>query len=480
MKQQPVLFVLILGSFISVYNVCSMNVGIPAFIEIFDSNLGTAQWLMTGFTLTTGVITPLSGYLGNRYSNKHMFLVSLAGLMISSVLCALSWSMYSLITFRMLQGIFCGIIQPVTLTIIFQVIPYQQRSVAISLWSASSILGPALAPTISGWLLEHNWHLMFLVLIPLCILTLLLGWRMIPKDSLRVTGRLDRIGLAYAVCGSLSFLLYFGNLHLWGFWSYRSLAVLSIGIISSLLFIRHELRIKEPLLQLRLFRNRIFIASILVSSILIIGLYSGIFFIPLYLQEIQRMTPLEVGLLLLLPSLTSGVATLLAGHLYPRIGAFRLVIAGAVLIVLASWQFSFLRISTSLVYVAVWMSVRYIGIGLSMTPAMNAGMHAVSAEWYGHASALINWLRQIFGALALGLFASLFNTRINIHTAALQQSAEADNAEWIHLTAYTLSIDDSFLFAAILVLISVPLALLLRERRKDQAEDPALTAPARI
>lgn len=457
------LFVLILGSFISVYNVCSLNVGIPAFIEIFDSKLGTAQWLMTGFTLTTGVITPLSGYLGDRFSNKHVFLVSIAGLMLSSVLCALSWSMYSLIAFRMVQGIFCGIIPPVTLTIIFQVIPEHQRSVAISLWSASSILGPALAPTISGWLLEYNWHLMFLVLIPVCILTLVMGWRMIPKDGLREAVRLDRIGLAYAGCGSFFLLFYFGNIHVWGFWSYRSWGVLIIGIVSSLLFIRHEMRIKEPLLQLRLFRHRIFIASILVSSILIIGLYSGIFFIPLYLQEIHRMSPFEVGLLLLLPSLTSGVATLFAGSLYPRIGAFRLIIAGAILIVLASWQFSYLELNTSSAYVAIWMSVRYIGIGLSMTPAMNAGMHAVPAEWYGHASALINWLRQIFGALALGLFTSLFSIRMNLHTTALQQSSVAESAEWIHSTAYTLSIDDSFVFAALLVLFSVPLALLLRE-----------------
>src|SRR5690606_35500583 len=117
----------------------------------------------------------------------------------------------------------------------------------------------------------------------------------------------------------------------------------------------------------------------------------------------------------------------------------------------------------SLAYVAFWMAVRYIGIGLSMTPAMNAGMHGASAEWYSHASALINWLRQIFGALALGLFTSLFYARQNLHITVLQQSAATPSAEWIRLSAYTLGIDDSFVVAALLVLLSLPLALLLRE-----------------
>ncbi|GIP59248.1 DHA2 family efflux MFS transporter permease subunit [Paenibacillus sp. FSL W8-0186] len=483
MRQKPVLYVLILGSFISVYNTCSMNVGLPAFIDIFDSDLATVQWLMTGFTLATGVIIPLSGYLGDRFSHKQVFLYSIAGLMASSALCAVSWSIYSLIAFRILQGVFCGIIQPVTLTIIFQAIPKQQRNVALSFWSASSILGPALAPTISGWLLGHNWHWMFLVLVPVSILTLWMGVKWIPRDPPSASGPLDRLGLMYAVCGSLALLLYFGNIHQWGLWSYRSAFVLILGLASSLLFVRHELRVKAPLLHLRLFRSRIFMSSILVSAILIIGLYSGIYFVPLYLQEIHRMSPFEVGLLLLLPSLSSGAATLLAGALYPRIGAFRLVIAGAVLIVLASWQFSFLALDTNLAYVAFWMAVRYIGIGLSMTPAMNAGMHAAAAEWYSHASALINWLRQIFGALALGLFTSLFYARQNLHITVLQQSAATPSAEWIRLSAYTLGIDDSFVVAALLVLLSLPLALLLRERRRDKEgresrEEPTLTTPA--
>lgn len=446
-----------------------MNVGMPNFIRVFNSNLATVQWLMTGFTLATGVITPICSYMGAKFSNKYVFLFSIGGLFLSSVLCSLSWNIYSLIVFRMLQGVFCGIIQPVTLTLIFQVIPKHKQSMAMSLWSASTILGPALAPTVSGWLMEYHWQWMFLVLIPICLVTLYLGWRMIPYYRTNSGERLDRLGLLYAMSGSLSLLFFFGKVHEWGWTSWRSGIFIAIGAGSLLLFVRHELAKSNsaPLLQLRLFKNRIFSASIFVSAVLIVGLYSGIFFIPLYLQEIHHMTPLQVGMFLLLPSLMLGAATLFAGHWYDRIGPLPLVMAGGIMVVLASWQFSYLSPDTDSLYIAVWMSVRYIGVGLSMTPAMNAGMRAVPPEFYGDASSLINWLRQIFGALALGLFTSIFYTRMESHTSALQQDAPLESASWIYQVAYTLSIDDAFLFAAIISFMGLPLTLLLRNRLPD-------------
>jgi hypothetical protein len=285
---------------------------------------------------------------------------------------------------------------------------------------------------------------------------------------------MDGIGLLYAVTGSLALLFFFANMHAWGWSSPVSLLLITVGIGSFLLFIRHQLCIASPLLQLRLFQNRIFTVSIALSALLIVALYSGIYFIPLYLQEIHRMTPYHVGLLLLMPALTLGAATLAAGRLYERIGPLYPVLAGVFLIVIASWKFSLIAPDTGYLYIELWMAVRYIGIGLSLTPAMNAGMQAAPAELYAHASALINWLRQIFGALALGLFTSLFYTRLSVHTSNLLESSESEGPQWIHAAAYTSSIDDTFMVACFVALANIPLALLLRRRSKrfqtDQTE----------
>lgn len=458
------LMTLVIGSFIGIYHVVSLNVALPGFMTIFGAELSTVQWLVTGFTLATGIIAPLSGYFGDKWSNKTLFLASLAGLTISSVLCALAWNIYVLIAFRILQGIFCGLIQPVSLTMLYQTVPAEKRSLAVSLWSASGILGPALAPTVSGWLQGYNWHWMFVVMLPLSLATMWYGWRHLPGGGQALRRKADWTGIVLAVVGSLALLLLFGKVHAWGWNSPLAIGCLSVGLGAAAAFVWHELRTSEPLLQLRLFRLRMFTASLGASVVLIIGLYSGIYFIPLYLQQIHAMTSLEVGLLLLPPAMCLGVSTLLSGKLYARSGPVPLVVAGAVLLAWASWQFSRLTPDTPESYVMLWMSVRYVGVGLSMTPAMNAGMGAVSRELAGDASALINWLRQVFGALGLGLFTSLFYARFAAHERELAESANGWSAERAHDAAYTMGINDAFLVAGWFGVAAIPLALLLAKR----------------
>lgn len=130
-KHSFILTALVIGSFISIYQSVSLNVALPGFMDLFHTNLNTVQWLMTGFILATGIIAPLCGYLGNRFGTRDLFLFSVAGLMVSSLLCAFAWNIGSLIVFRTVQGVFCGIIQPVTLTIIYQMIPEHKRSMAL-------------------------------------------------------------------------------------------------------------------------------------------------------------------------------------------------------------------------------------------------------------------------------------------------------------------------------------------------------------
>ena len=138
-KHSFIITALVIASFISIYQTVSLNVALPGFMDIFNTDLSTVQWLMTGFTLATGIIAPLSGYLGNRFGTRELFLFSIAGLMITSLLCAFAWDIGSLIGFRILQGIFCGIMQPVTLTIIYQMLPVQKQTFALGLWSASTV-----------------------------------------------------------------------------------------------------------------------------------------------------------------------------------------------------------------------------------------------------------------------------------------------------------------------------------------------------
>ena len=170
------------------------------------------------------------------------------------------------------------------------------------------------------------------------------------------------------------------------------------------------------------------------------------------------MTSFEVAILFIGPALVLAGASFLSGILYDKIGPMPLVGGGALLLAVASYAFSKLSADTSIVYVGVWMAVRYAAIGLSMTPAMNAGMSAVDRSSAGDASALINWMRQLFGALGLGLFTALFYSRM------------AERADEAHADAYSHSIDDVFLTATLVALLAVPISLWLRNRTRRQRQ----------
>ncbi|WP_312890947.1 DHA2 family efflux MFS transporter permease subunit [Paenibacillus endophyticus] len=373
------------------------------------------------------------------------------------MLCAFSWNIYALIAFRILQGVFCGLIQPVSLALIYRTVPADKQPLAVSVWSFSTILGTALAPSVSGWLQGYDWHYIFLVTVPVGILALVIGSRILPANSVDKETKLDRLGLALAASGSLSLLLLFGNIYAWGWQSAAFWVCLTVGVGSAVWFVIHQLRAKTPLLQLRLFRNRTFTISLVVSLILSVALYSGVYFVPLYLSEIHGLSSFHIGLLFLPGAACLTCATFFSGRYYHKFGPAVLAIIGTSILIVTTFLFSRMQVSTSLLAIMIIIAIRNTGTGLALTPVTNAGMMAIPKEYSGHASALINWLRQIFSAMALGLFTSLFYARLAIHQEQLGKN------DTVYPSAYTLSINDAFLFSAIIIMSALPLALLLRK-----------------
>ncbi|MWV44513.1 DHA2 family efflux MFS transporter permease subunit [Paenibacillus sp. HJL G12] len=476
----PILATLFLGSFVGMYHVVSLNVSMPGFIGIFHTELSTVQWIITGFSLACGIIAPISGYVSDRFGGKRIFLFLLLGITVSSLLCALSWNIYALIGFRILQGLFCGLTQPISLAMIYQVLPRAKQPFAVSVWSFSTVLGTAIGPSLSGWLQQHDWHLIFLVTVPVGIAAWVAALLLLPTDLIRERRRLDMAGFALAASGSMALLLLFGNMHQWGPNSPLTWISAAAGGLCALFFIIHELRTETPLLNLRLFRNPVFAVSLGVSLILSFALYSGVYFIPLFLEEVQGLSSFQVGLLFLPAAACLTLATFLSGKLYPSWGPATLIAAGSLILLVTTFHFSGLRADTTLLSVLIWMSIRNVGTGLALTPATSAAMAAVADHESGHASALINWLRQVFSSVSIGLFTSFFYARMHVHETGLT-GAEASGREsgLLHLTAYTKSIDDAFLFASAGVALAIPLALLLRSKRmrhrtEDRSSHPAV------
>ncbi|WP_317979971.1 DHA2 family efflux MFS transporter permease subunit [Paenibacillus glycanilyticus] len=457
----PVLTAIFIGSFVGMYHVVSLNVSLPGFIRIFGTELQTVQWMMTGFTLASGIVVPITGYAMERFGCKRLFLFAIGGITVSSFLCALSWNVGALIAFRIVQGLFCGLIQPVSLALIYRTIRPEKQSFSLSVWSFSTVLGTAIGPSLSGWLQSFDWHLIFLVTVPVGFVAWIVGAIVIPKDSANGLARLDWPGLLLATGGSLALLLLFGNMTVWGWNSLLTWTMLLVGACSFALFIWQARRSEHPLLQLRLLLNPRFSLSLTASLILSFGLYSVVYFMPLLLVEMKGLSPFRVGLLFLPAAACLTAATFAAGKWYRKAGPAKLIMIGCAILVVSTYYFSQMPPETSLIAIIVWLAIRNIGTGLASTPTTNASMSSVPEEWIGHASALLNWLRQVFSAMALGLCTSLFYSRLSVHLADSGGGEEGTKA---YSLAYMHSIHDVFFVSSIIVACAIPIALLLGRR----------------
>lgn len=463
----PVMTAIFFGSFVAILSISSVSIALPVFSEHFVSPISTVQWTLTGFMLSTGTIAPVTGYLSSRFGIKRLYVLALIGFVLASLLCASAWNIGSLIGFRFLQGAFSGMIMPVTMTIIFQTFARDRQPFALSLWSLSAMLGPAIGPTLGGWLVETlNWRWLFLINLPVGLLAIIAVIRLLPANRIEGRRKFDAFGLLTVITGSLALLLAFSEGHNWGWTSGRILGLFAAGAVLIALFIRSELRTKEPLLEVRVLRHGTFSLTLVIYCLITASLYSGTFLTPLFLQTVQHASALDSGLVLLPASLLMAAMMPVTGKLITRIDTRWLVLGGTVLITVGTWFMGRLTPDTARSYIMIWMSVRNLGIALASTPVNNAGMRVIPRALSGHASATSNWVRQGFAAFAVGLFSSLLASNLTQHLN--EQGGQAPLRSAAYASAYTSAIDDVFYVAAGIAAVGIVLSFFIRPEQQNK------------
>ncbi|MCQ6561940.1 MDR family MFS transporter [Paenibacillus mendelii] len=467
----PIMIAIFFGSFVSTLSVSTINIAIPVLQNHFDAGLSTVQWTLTGFMLAMGTFAPITGYFGERFSYKRLYIFSLAGFTAASILCALAWDIQSLIAFRILQGAFSGIITPTTMSIIYQVIPREKQPLAISFWAVSSMLAPAIGPTFSGWLLDNaSWQWLFWMNVPFGIIGVVLIIPFIPYYRLNIPKSFDLIGLVTVVISSSSLLVALSQGHSWGWTTWKTITLFIVGIVFLALFIWRELTAETPLLDLRVLQNCRYTISLIVTIIITISLYSGTFLTPVFLQNIQHVSTLDTGLILLPASLIMAITVPFIGKLYNSVGPRVLLLIGVVLMAAGTLPLSWLSVDIPHGYIVFWMIVRNLGIAFAMMPASNAGMELISRHMSGHASSISNWTRNVFGSFAIAIFTSMLSSRSVSHAADLVQSGATDK-QTISMLSFTMSVNDVYLVATIIVLAALPISLWIRKVRPSEASE---------
>ncbi|MGH2458017.1 MAG: DHA2 family efflux MFS transporter permease subunit [Chloroflexota bacterium] len=397
-----------------------VNVALATLGAEFGVNVATVGWAVTGFSLATGVVTPAASFVETRLTTKRVWVGSLVFFTAGSLLCGLAPTFWVLIAGRLMQGTASGLLLPVAMSALFNAFPEGERGGAVGFLALPLIAGPALGPTIGGYIITHlEWRWVFLVNLPVGVLAVAMAAALLRPSEPRTGARFDVVG---AVLSSLAFgsILYgVSRLSQDGLGSPTVSGIVGVGVLSLIAFFVYEARRDEPLLDVRLFAIPRFLIANVVTWVCGVALLGAEFMLPLYLQQLRGLSALDTGLLLLPQGLAVGIAAPLAGRLSDRIGARPVAVVGCLLLALNTWDFSHLTLTTPYDTLRWILVVRGLALGLATTPAQLVGLAAAPEELRTNASSILSSMKNVSSSFGVAALATIVQTQSVVHTAVL-------------------------------------------------------------
>ncbi|MGB9804654.1 DHA2 family efflux MFS transporter permease subunit [Desulfofundulus sp.] len=497
------LFILVIGPFMAILDGSIVNVAVPKLMAVFGVGTDQVQWVLTAYLLTSGVVIPVSGYLGDVLGYRRMYILSLAAFTLGSFLCSMAWSNTSLVVARVCQALGGGMLVPISMGMLFKVIPRGQMGMAMGIWGISAMMAPTIGPTLGGYLVDQlSWHMIFLINLPVGLLGMFLAAVFLRETPL-LKARFDLVGCLLCGAGCFAVLLALSEGQDKGWTSQYIVTLLVSAFFLLLLFVLWELQAEQPMLDVRLLANPVFAASLLTTAVVTIGLFGGLFLIPIFTQNLLGLTPTQTGLLVMPGAIASGLMMPISGRLYDRIGARPLALVGLSLVALTTWELHKISLDSSKHWIQMMMVYRSVGMGLAMMPISTAGMEAVPARLSGRASSFNNLVRQVSASLGIAFLTYVMTRRMACHYVwygdgfslssplasvylgqlkqALGLSGDAAAGAFalvVQRQAMASAIADCFIVSTLMVVVAIPLTLLLGKKQKV-ARGPGLGAGAR-
>jgi EmrB/QacA subfamily drug resistance transporter len=492
------LLVLVVGMFMSVLDISIVNVAISTMQNDFGATTDQIQWVSTSYSLAEGVIVPASAWLGARLGLSRTYTFAMIGFAIFSALCGLAWDVHSMIVFRILQAIPGGIIPVVALSMLYKIVPKKSIGGAMGIYGLGIVFAPAIGPTFGGYLVEYvDWRLIFFINVPVGALGVLGAVFLLPRFRPETGQRFDLPGFLAIAVGAFSLLLALSEAPTWGWTSYPTLILLTLGVLCLALFVVIELEVDQPLLDVRVFGTWAFSNSLILIAIVSVGLFGVLFYIPVYLQQFQGMGAFDTGLLLLPQALVMAVIMPLAGQIYDRFGSRWPAAIGLAIVAWTTWDMATLTPDTPHGHIELILAIRAAGIGLAMMPIMTGGLSSLPPEFTSNGSAFNTVVQRTSSAIGLAAMTALMTLQqaqgladrtglmSSSGAAATTSSGAASTGSsgsalleqysmYQHLQSqvFITALNDLLIVTAILTAIGVPLALMLPSGKPAAQEGP--------
>ncbi|MEW6419156.1 MAG: DHA2 family efflux MFS transporter permease subunit [Nitrospirota bacterium] len=504
MNKWLVAITVMLPTLIEIVDMSIVNVSLGHIRGSLSAGIDESTWVITSYLVANAIIIPISGWLSRFFGRKRYLIFSIALFTFSSFMCGSAWSLTSLIFFRVVQGIGGGGLQPISQAILFETFPPEQRGMAMAIFGIGIMFGPIIGPLMGGWITDNwSWPWIFYINIPIGVLSIamVLFFIVDPAYMKGMKMKIDYMGIMLLASGigCLQVILDLGQRRDWfasdliSWLAIVSVTSLAIFVVVELLFA------KNPVVNLRLFKDISFSAGNVVMFFVFFNLFGSIVLLPIYLQTLMGYTAFLAGLVLGPGGIATMVTMPIAGKLITKVNPKGILTFGIITCAYSTHLMSKFNLGADFYSIAWPRFVLGIGMGFTVIPLMTLAFSSIKKEEMGNATAIFNLLRNLGGSFGVAFISTMIARRAQFHQVHLvehltpfntgYQIASSQAARFLQYIGFDTSItehgglsviygqlikqasmmsfNDAFYILSLMLICTLPLLLLIkRDKRK--------------
>nr|WP_260406447.1 MDR family MFS transporter [Microbacterium sp. G2-8] len=465
-----VIWLMLVAAFVAILNETTMAIAIPELNAVLGIPPEQGQWLTSAFMLTMAVVIPTTGYLLLRFTTRQVFLAAMISFAIGTAICLVAPGFLTLLVGRIVQAAGTGIMMPLLMTTIMNVVPAHSRGRMMGRVGLVMSLAPAIGPTMSGIVLDSlGWRWLFGIVLPIALVALALGAKWMTNLGETTRAPIDVLSIilsALAFGGIVFGLSQFGGAHGGEASSSGAGATPWVAIVGGAiflaLFVWRQIALQrkdDALLDLRVFRSRNFTLSVIIMAVVALSMFGTFSLLPQYLQNVAQLSATASGLVLLPGSILMGLLGPVMGRIYDARGPRTLLIPGSIMIATAMFVYSTTGVDTPVAFLVVTQIVMSLGLASSFTPLFSASLGSLDRHLYSHGSAALNTLQQVAGAAGTALLISVYSSYLHAGEAAGLSTPEAGAP----------GAQSAFLIAGFIALVPVALSFFIKKPEESAA-----------
>jgi DHA2 family multidrug resistance protein len=398
-----------------------VSVALPHMMGSLGATVQEITWISTGYIIANVVVMPLTAFLGRLFGQKRVYMICLALFLLGSVLCGIARTLPALIFYRALQGLGAGALQPTEQAILRQTFPPKEQGMAMALFAMAVMLGPAVGPTLGGWIVDnYSWPWIFFINLPVGILGLVMVATFVQEDEEIVAKNrelaekqrrnIDWPGIGLLIVGlcSLQYVLEEGDRNDW--FQSTSISVASgVACVVIALFVVRELTCEVPAVNLRLFKDPVFLSGTAIGALMFALLMATMFLLPLFMQTLLGFTATDAGFALMPRVIVMMVAVPLVGRIYNSVSPRIVIAAGVMFIAWGAYDMSHFTLQTSQRGIILALTTQGIGFACLFVPLSTVALAAIPRHQMADATGLNSLFRQVGGSIGLAIAATVLS-----------------------------------------------------------------------